>query len=126
VFVSNTCLKHISAAAIVASQVEAAGAELEELRELKEDVERRERAQAAVIEHQAKRLDELETLYKVGREAAVLFRFCQGFQGEVMFHSLIYVTPAAAAGKTQPCLKEILDCMHTCPRHDHRPSGAAA
>ena len=32
---------------------------------MKEDVERRERAQAAVIEHQAKRLDELETLYKV-------------------------------------------------------------
>ena len=39
--------------------------ELEELRELKEDVARRERAQALVIENQAKRLDELETLYKV-------------------------------------------------------------
>ena len=32
---------------------------------MKEDVERRERAQATVIENQAKRLDELETLYKV-------------------------------------------------------------
>ncbi len=42
-----------------------ATAELEELREMKEDVERRERAQAAVIENQAKRLEELETLYKV-------------------------------------------------------------
>ncbi len=47
------------------AQVESAGAELEELREMKEDVERRERAQATVIENQAKRLDELETLYKV-------------------------------------------------------------
>ena len=46
-------------------QVETAGQELEELREMKEDVERRERAQATVIENQAKRLDELETLYKV-------------------------------------------------------------
>ena len=32
---------------------------------MKEDVERRERAQAKVIENQAKRLEELETLYKV-------------------------------------------------------------
>jgi len=46
-------------------QVENASQELEELREMKEDVERRERAQATVIENQAKRLDELETLYKV-------------------------------------------------------------
>ncbi|KAK9815534.1 hypothetical protein WJX72_005298 [[Myrmecia] bisecta] len=38
--------------------------ELEELREMKADVERRERAQASVIESQAKRLEELETLYK--------------------------------------------------------------
>jgi hypothetical protein len=38
--------------------------ELEELRELKQDVERRERAQAAVIENQAKRLEELDKLYK--------------------------------------------------------------
>ncbi|CAK0740574.1 hypothetical protein CVIRNUC_001260 [Coccomyxa viridis] len=45
-------------------EVETAGQELEELREMKEDVERRERAQATVIENQAKRLDELETLYK--------------------------------------------------------------
>lgn len=40
--------------------------ELDELREMKADIERRERAQATVIENQAKRLDELETLYKVG------------------------------------------------------------
>lgn len=46
------------------TQVENASQELEELREMKEDVERRERAQATVIENQAKRLDELETLYK--------------------------------------------------------------
>ena len=39
--------------------------ELEELRELKADVERREKAQAAMLERQAKRLEELETLYKV-------------------------------------------------------------
>lgn len=45
--------------------MENASQELEELREMKEDVERRERAQATVIENQAKRLDELETLYKV-------------------------------------------------------------
>ena len=31
---------------------------------MKEDIERRERAQAALIDNQAKRLDELETLYK--------------------------------------------------------------
>ncbi len=48
-----------------ARQLAGATAELEELREMKEDVERRERAQATVIENQAKRLDELETLYKV-------------------------------------------------------------
>lgn len=46
------------------AEVEQAGQELEDLREMKEDVERRERAQATVIENQAKRLDELETLYK--------------------------------------------------------------
>ncbi len=45
--------------------MEQASNELDELREMKEDVERRERAQATVIENQAKRLDELETLYKV-------------------------------------------------------------
>ncbi|KAL4428851.1 hypothetical protein ABPG77_005289 [Micractinium sp. CCAP 211/92] len=38
--------------------------ELEELRELKEDVERREKAQAEVISQQAKRLDELDALYR--------------------------------------------------------------
>ena len=41
--------------------------ELEELREMKADVERRERAQASVLERQAKRLEELDSLYKVGR-----------------------------------------------------------
>ena len=39
--------------------------ELEELREMKADIERREKAQATVIENQAKRLEELEVLYKV-------------------------------------------------------------
>lgn len=38
--------------------------ELEELREMRADVERRERAQAAVIESQAKRLEECEGLYR--------------------------------------------------------------
>ena len=38
--------------------------ELVALRELKEDVERRERAQAEVIANQAKKLEELESLYK--------------------------------------------------------------
>ena len=43
---------------------EGAEKELEELRELKEDVERKEKAQAELIANQAKRLDELEKLYK--------------------------------------------------------------
>ena len=55
--------------------METAGQELEELREMKEDVERRERAQATVIENQAKRLDELETLYKV---CFAIYIACQG------------------------------------------------
>lgn len=38
--------------------------ELEELRELKDDVERREKAQAEVISQQAKRLEELDSLYR--------------------------------------------------------------
>lgn len=38
--------------------------ELEELRELKADIQRREHNQAAVIASQAKQLRELETLYK--------------------------------------------------------------
>lgn len=44
--------------------LEGAQAELAELRELKEDVERRERSQAELIAGQAKRLDELEKLYR--------------------------------------------------------------
>ena len=43
---------------------EGAEKELEELRELKEDVERKEKAQAELIANQAKRLEELEKLYK--------------------------------------------------------------
>ena len=46
-------------------QISNESVELEELREMKADVERREKAQAAVLERQAKRLEELETLYKV-------------------------------------------------------------
>jgi hypothetical protein len=45
-------------------QVRGDAAELEELRELRSDVERREKAQAGVIENQARRLEELEKLYK--------------------------------------------------------------
>ena len=33
---------------------------------MKEDIVRRERAQAAIIDNQAKRLEELDALYKVG------------------------------------------------------------
>lgn len=43
--------------------------ELEELREMKADIERREKTQATVIENQAKRLDELEVLYKVKKSS---------------------------------------------------------
>lgn len=46
-------------------QISNESVELEELRDMKADVERREKAQAAVLERQAKRLEELETLYKV-------------------------------------------------------------
>lgn len=46
-------------------QISTESVELEELREMKADVERREKAQATVLERQAKRLEELETLYKV-------------------------------------------------------------
>ena len=49
----------------LAMQVKAEHTELEELREMKEDIVRRERAQAAIIDNQAKRLDELDSLYKV-------------------------------------------------------------
>ncbi len=50
---------------VILLQISTESVELEELREMKADVERREKAQAAVLERQAKRLDELETLYKV-------------------------------------------------------------
>ena len=40
-------------------------AELEELREMKDDVVRKERAQATIITNQARRLEELDQLYKV-------------------------------------------------------------
>ena len=46
-------------------QLKYEASELEELREMKADIERRDKAQALLIENQAKRLDELETLYKV-------------------------------------------------------------
>ena len=47
-------------------QIKAEHVELEELREMKDDVVRRERAQAAIIDNQARRLEELDVLYKVG------------------------------------------------------------
>ena len=50
---------------LIQTQISNESVELEELREMKADVERREKAQAAVLERQAKRLEELETLYKV-------------------------------------------------------------
>ena len=55
---------------MVVLQISNESAELEELRELKADVDRREKAQAAVLERQAKRLDELEILYKVRPHSA--------------------------------------------------------
>uniref|UniRef100_A0A383VU44 Kinesin motor domain-containing protein n=1 Tax=Tetradesmus obliquus TaxID=3088 RepID=A0A383VU44_TETOB len=45
-------------------EVRAEAAELEELRELKKDIERKEKQQAAIIENQAKRLEELDRLYR--------------------------------------------------------------
>ena len=36
--------------------------ELEELRELKDDIERREKAQAVIVENQAKRLEQVRLL----------------------------------------------------------------
>jgi uncharacterized protein YajQ (UPF0234 family) len=38
--------------------------ELEELRDMRADIERKEKAHADLISSQAKRLDELETLYR--------------------------------------------------------------
>ena len=58
-------LKAVAFNTSVMVQISTESAELEELREMKSDVERREKAQAAVLERQAKRLEELETLYKV-------------------------------------------------------------
>ncbi|GLI62984.1 hypothetical protein VaNZ11_005841 [Volvox africanus] len=45
-------------------QTRADQAELDELRELKADIERKEKQQAAIIDQQARRLEELEKLYK--------------------------------------------------------------
>ncbi|KXZ52314.1 hypothetical protein GPECTOR_10g946 [Gonium pectorale] len=45
-------------------QTRADTVELEELRELKADIERKEKQQAAIIDQQARRLEELEKLYK--------------------------------------------------------------
>lgn len=45
-------------------QTKADQEELEELREMKSDIERKEKQQAVIIENQAKRLEELEKLYK--------------------------------------------------------------
>ena len=66
---------------------------------MKADIERREKAQATVIENQAKRLEELETLYKVGTFAIDFFphnhrayflsagkRRCATKRHEHMFH----------------------------------------
>lgn len=45
-------------------QLKTAADELEALREMKDDVERKEKQQAAIIDSQAKKLDELEKSYK--------------------------------------------------------------
>eukprot|EP00873_Tetraselmis_striata_P004861 jgi/Tetstr1/425125/TSEL_015587.t1 len=47
-----------------ADQMKMDMAELDDLREMKEDIERKEKQQAVLIEAQAKRLEELEVLYK--------------------------------------------------------------
>jgi len=47
-------------------------AELEELREMRSDVERRDKAHAQLIADQAKRLEQLETLYKEEQARAPL------------------------------------------------------
>ena len=62
---AQICLLNVTCDRLICSQISNESVELEELREMKADVERREKAQAAVLERQAKRLDELETLYKV-------------------------------------------------------------
>jgi hypothetical protein len=61
-----------ASAAAAHAEVEALrvdAAELEELREMKADVERKERQQAAIILEQGRRLEELDKLYReeVGR-----------------------------------------------------------
>ncbi|KAJ9511982.1 hypothetical protein QJQ45_004434 [Haematococcus lacustris] len=58
--------------------------ELEELREMKSDIERKDKQQAAIIEHQAKRLEELEKLYRdeqVARKRA--FNTMEDMKGKI-------------------------------------------
>lgn len=52
------------AARAEAEQIRADEAELEELREMRADIERKDKQHAMIIENQARRLDELEKLYK--------------------------------------------------------------
>jgi len=59
-------------------------AELEELRELRADIERKDKQQAGIIENQAKRLDELEKLYReeqVSRKRA--FNMMEDLKGKI-------------------------------------------
>ncbi len=51
--------------------------ELEELRELKDDIERREKAQAVIVENQAKRLEQVQCPAKCGpARASPIAQFC--------------------------------------------------
>jgi hypothetical protein len=67
----NELMEELGSKELLLSEAQAAVAasagaakELEELREMKEDVERKEKAQAELISGQAKRLEELEKLYR--------------------------------------------------------------
>ena len=52
----------ISGCSVVHTQFKGEMGELEELRELKDDIERREKAQAVIVENQAKRLEQVRAL----------------------------------------------------------------
>lgn len=61
---STHSLQYIHGLVLYRLQAKNDQTELEELREMKSDIERKEKQQASIIENQAKRLDELEKLYK--------------------------------------------------------------
>uniref|UniRef100_A0A061QQX7 Kinesin-like calmodulin binding protein n=1 Tax=Tetraselmis sp. GSL018 TaxID=582737 RepID=A0A061QQX7_9CHLO len=64
--------------------------ELEELREMKEDIERKERQQAQMIEDQAKRLQELESLYKEEQVARKrYFNMMEDMKGKIRVYARV-------------------------------------